>query len=222
MKKLLEWDSNLLLSINSEHAEFWDGFMWLATNEITWLAFFAVIVYVLLKNKRKEFLLIVIALALTVLICDQVSGFFKDWVARPRPSREPGLMNQLHIVNGYRGGKFGFFSSHAANTFGIAVLVSFLLRNWLVTLVMVSWALVECYTRMYLGVHYPLDILTGIVFGSITGFLVYKFHTNIASRFTFHGDKRITTLKALPILMMFLFTVFMMLVASEAIVDFLL
>ncbi len=219
---LIQWDKDLLVSLNAHHSEFWDGFMWMATDEISWLPFFTVLLYTIYKTKGKEFFLILIAIALTVVVCDQVAGIFKDWIARPRPSREPEIMEQLHIVNNYRGGKYGYFSAHAANTFGLAVLISLMMRNWLVTGIMILWAAIESYTRIYLGVHYPLDILTGIVFGSATGFGLYKLHAYMASRLNlkspgFKADKS-------PGLLLFTFlgNLFMLTVASEAISDFLL
>lgn len=219
---LLQWDRDCLLSLNALHSEFWDGFMWMATNEISWVAFFAILVYAIYKKKGLETILIILAIALTVLVCDQVSGIFKEMVARPRPSRQPGLMDQLHTVNGYRGGRFGFFSSHAANTFGIAVLVSLLMRNWMLTTVLFVWALIESYTRIYLGVHYPLDILTGIAFGSLTGYLVYRLHCFILRRLGISHSSKGGSSKIGLVILVFVVTVFMMMVGSEAISDFLL
>lgn len=219
---LIQWDKDLLVSLNACHNEFWDGVMWMATDEISWVPFFLVLLYLLFKTKGKEFILIVVAIALTIVICDQVSGIFKEWIARPRPSREPGIMNQLHIVNGYRGGKYGYFSAHAANTFGIAVLVIMLLRNWLVTTVMLAWCALESYTRIYLGVHYPLDILTGVAFGSCTGFFVYKLHLALSKRFVMNGKNSVSTSEAFPLFLSFIFVVFMLMVGSKTISDFLL
>lgn len=219
---LLQWDRNLLVSINSHHSEFWDGFMWLATDEMSWLAFFAALLWLIYKQKGKEIIFVIIAIALTVLICDQVSGFFKDWIARPRPSREVGLRDTLHIVNDYRGGRYGFFSSHAANTFGIAVLVAFLMRHWLITLILITWASIESYTRLYLGVHYPLDILTGIVFGSLSGYGIYRLEVYICRFFKLHVGQRIATNQVLFLFIIFLTTLYMMLFAAKNIPDFLL
>lgn len=218
---LIQWDKDLLVSLNSYNSDFWDGFMWMVTDEISWLAFFAMLLYVIYKHKGREFFLILVAIALTVLICDQVSGLFKDWIARPRPSREPDIMDQLHIVNNYRGGKYGFFSSHAANTFGIAVLIALLVRNWVLTTIMLVWAALESYSRIYLGVHYPLDILTGIAFGSLTGFMVYKLHLTVVKRFVF-PTKVITKEPITALVIVFLTTIFMLKIGSEAIIDFLL
>lgn len=218
---LIQWDKDLLVTLNAYHNEFWDGIMWMATDEINWLPFFAMLLYTIYKTKGREFFLVLVAIALTVVICDQVSGFFKDWVARPRPSREPEIMDQLHIVNNYRGGKYGYFSSHAANTFGIAVLISLMIKNWLVTTVLLVWAAIESYTRIYLGVHYPLDILTGIVFGALSGFGVYKLHLYITNRFNFKNSSPVKPQFGL-LLFAFLSNFFMLIAGSEAISDFLL
>ena len=218
---LIQWDKDLLVKLNSYHNEFWDGFMWMATDEIFWIPFFASILYVIYKTKGKEFFLSLLAITLTIVICDQVSGIFKDWIARPRPSREIDIMDQLHIVNNYRGGKYGYFSAHAANTFGIAVLISLMIKHWLVTTVLLLWAALESYTRIYLGVHYPLDIITGIVFGSMVGFGLYRLHNFLAFRLNFKSIK-----DAKPpvgvLLFVFISTIFMLLTGSKAISDFLL
>lgn len=219
---IVSWDQNLLVNLNAHHSPFFDGLMWLATDEISWLAFFAFLLYAIYKNKPREFFLILIAISLTVLVCDQVSGLFKDWIARPRPSREPDIMSQLHIVNDYRGGKFGFFSSHAANTFGIAVLVSLIMRNKMLSLVLFLWAAFESYTRIYLGVHYPLDIITGIVFGSMVGYGIYILERKIADRWRLLRSDKLQVKDIQGVVMAFLITIFMLLVASKGITDFLL
>lgn len=219
---LIQWDKNLLVSLNAHHNEFWDGVMWMVTDEISWLVFFATLLYAIYKYKGKEFFLVIVAIALTVVICDQVSGIVKDWVARPRPSREPEIMNELHIVNAYRGGKYGFFSSHAANTFGIAVLILLIMKHWLVTTIMLLWAGLESYSRIYLGVHYPLDIITGMSFGVFVGYGVYKLHWFISKQFAFSSFSGSRSIPSGGLVLSFLATLFMIMVGAEAIKDFLL
>lgn len=219
---LITWDQNLLLQLNAKHNAFFDGLMWLATDEISWLAFFVVLLFSIYKTKTREFLFILIAIALTVVICDQVSGIFKDWIARPRPSRELSIMDQVHTVNNYRGGRYGFFSSHAANTFGVAVLIALVMKNKLLSLVLIVWALLESYSRIYLGVHYPLDILTGITFGSIVGYLMYRLEVKVSSRLHFNAQTKVTFSDIKLVLIVFVVSIFMLCIAANGINDFLL
>ena len=113
-------------------------------------------------------------LALTVLVADQVSsGLIKHLVERLRPTHDPSLENAVHVINGYRGGLYGFVSSHAANFFAVSTLVALVMRHRVVTLGLFTWAVLQCYSRVYLGVHYPGDILGGIVVGVLAGLLVW-------------------------------------------------
>ena len=219
---IITWDQNLLVQLNALHSSFFDGFMWLATDEISWIPLFVALLFSIYKTKTREFFFILIAITLTVVVCDQVSGIFKDWIARPRPSREPAIMNSVHTINNYRGGRYGFFSSHAANTFGIAVLVSLIMKNKVLSIILLLWAALESYSRIYLGVHYPLDIMTGIVFGSLVGFFIYKLEQKITVRLKFNVDNRASFANIQPVILVFFFVVFMLLVASKAISDFLL
>jgi undecaprenyl-diphosphatase len=138
----------------------------------------------LLHKNRRHALLVIAMLAVAVLVADQVSsGLIKHLVERLRPTHDPSLENAVHVINGYRGGLYGFVSSHAANFFAIATLVSFIMRHRLVAIALYGWALVQCYSRMYLGVHYPGDILGGIVVGLLAGWLVWCLMRWIQHRF---------------------------------------
>jgi len=107
-------------------------------------------------------------------VCDQVaSSFFKPLFERFRPTHHPDFKEMVDIVNGYRGGRYGFISSHATNSFGLAVFISLLFRHRRVTISVVCWALLNSYTRIYLGVHFISDILAGIIVGTILAFLLY-------------------------------------------------
>ena len=126
------------------------------TATVTWLPAVVVLLYVIIRaGEMRDICLTVLALALCILLADQVaSGIFKPLVARPRPAGDPSLMYLVDVVGGYRGGKYGFFSSHASNTFAVAVFLSLLVRHKPFTWVLLSWALLNCWSRVYLGVHW--------------------------------------------------------------------
>ena len=180
----IDFDQQLLLDINGSNSLFWDGFMWTATNMLTWIPLAVVLLYVIFKNNKvKEALIIIGMLALVILLTDQISsGFCKPFFARFRPTQDPELMYQIDIVNGYRGGMYGFVSSHAANTFGIAIFISLIVRSWSLGITLIVWACLNAYSRMYLGVHYPGDILFGTLLGLSAGVLVYILYKNIQKR----------------------------------------
>jgi undecaprenyl-diphosphatase len=180
MEFFLELDKNLFIELNSYHADWLDSTMAVISHKLTWIPFYVMIVYFIFKTYGvRRGGVAVICIVLTIVLADQItSTFMKPFFARLRPSHEPGLQDVVHIVNGYRGEKFGFASSHAANTFGLAMFVLLLFRNltrhigWIFL-----WALLVGYSRIYLGVHYPGDILVGGVVGMICAagcFVLYR------------------------------------------------
>ena len=174
--QLIELDKSWLLAINGAHCEWLDGLMWYLSQAWVWIPLYAVLIGLLIwKFGWKKGLLYTIALVAAVGLSDWVSsGLIKHWVCRPRPTHEPSLEGLVHIVNGYVGGQYGFVSSHAANTMALAVLFGLIWKKinhqgwWLMIYVAVN-----CYSRMYLGVHYPGDILGGLVVGTIMALAVY-------------------------------------------------
>lgn len=167
-------DTEVLLAINGLHGTFQDAFWWLISAKWASVLLALAFVWILLHQNRRHALLTMAMLVLAFVLADQISsGLIKHLVERLRPSQDPSLDNMIHIVNNYRGGKFGFVSSHAANSFAAATLIALVMRHKAVTFSLFTWAVLQCYSRVYLGVHYPGDILGGMVVGILVGCLVW-------------------------------------------------
>lgn len=169
-------DISLFLSVNENHNVFFDRFMYAFSGKLVWVPMYISILYLMVRNVVRPQLFYVIAgMVLIVLFADQVcASLIRPAVERWRPSNANSpVYDVVHIVNGYRGGRYGFPSCHAANTFALATYIMLLFKNrWLTTFLMV-WAFVTCYSRSYLGVHYPGDLFVGGLVGSIGSCLVY-------------------------------------------------
>ena len=174
LEYLNDIDTDALLAVNGLHDMFQDAFWWMVSAKWSSALLLLALVWILLHQNRRHALLMLVMLAFTVLVADQVSsGLIKHLVERLRPTHDPSLDNMVHLINGYRGGMYGFVSSHAANFFAVATLLSFVMRHRLVTCSLFTWALLQCYSRVYLGVHYPGDIMGGIVVGVLAGWLLW-------------------------------------------------
>ncbi len=166
--KIVEADQNLFFFLNSRHFDWLDQFMFWFSSDWFWLPLYAFFIYLLIKRYQRKSWLPIAFIFAGVIMSDQISGVIKKSVQRPRPTHDQTLLREIHTVNSYEGGQYGFVSSHAANTFCIAtMLISFLYFRTFASALIILWALLVSYSRIYLGVHFPADILGGALLGII-------------------------------------------------------
>jgi len=175
---LIHTDTAWLLAVNGFHAPWADTVMWIVSGKLIWIPLYALLLWMLWREFGKQVWRTLILTALLIVCTDQGAGFAKNTVKRPRPTHNPDIEATVHVVNDYRGGHYGFFSSHAANTFGIALFTGLLLRRRYKKILpaLLLWATLVSYSRIYLGVHYPLDILAGAIWGSVCGLTLATVH----------------------------------------------
>ena len=214
LEYLNDIDTDALLAVNGFHNVFQDALWWMVSAKWASLLLLLALVWVLLHQNRRHALLVLAMLVLAIILADQVSsGLIKHLVERLRPTHDSSLGDAVHVVNGYRGGMYGFVSSHAANSFAAATLISLIMRHRLVTVSLLTWAVLQCYSRVYLGVHYPGDILGGIVVGVLAAWLVWRLMRWIQRRWH-HPDGYYTRTDAVVIASSFVVTVTALLVAA--------
>jgi len=184
MNEIIELDKKLLLYLNGFHNSFWDRVMYSCTDTFIWLPLYLFLIFLIFKKYKVNGWYISAGAALTILLADQVTGsLMKPFFARLRPSREPSLQGLVHLVNHYTGGLYGFASSHAANTFGTALFIWLWLKPFYrYSFLIFFWAVFMTYTRIYLGVHYPGDILAGSMIGILSGWLGFQFSAWLINR----------------------------------------
>ncbi len=184
MNKLIEFDSQLLQVINYFHTDFWDNSFWMISSTLIWIPLYAILLYAIIKSQKSQSWITVLSLIVLVVLCDQISTeIFKHGFERFRPTHDPLLKDFVKTVHGYRGGKYGFVSSHATNTMGIAVFTSLIFRNKGYSFFIYIWSIIIAYSRVYLGVHYPGDVVGGMILGAVLGFGVYKLYSVLIPRF---------------------------------------
>ena len=182
---LVALDNQWLLAVNGSDSLYLDRVARILTTALTWLPLYLSLFYVVLHNNEnfRKVICVLAAAGLCVLLAGTVDDMIvKPTVARWRPTHDPQIGMLVDIVDGYRGGKYGFFSAHASNTFSIAVFFCWLIRCRLLSTALVIWSLTNCWTRMYLGVHFPGDILVGLTWGFIVGSFVYFLFYRVTRR----------------------------------------
>jgi undecaprenyl-diphosphatase len=185
-------DHTFFLFLNGYHNPFFDDVMFWITKGLLWVPLSLFFLFFVVRKYKWNALLIVVVAALMILVSDQLCNLAKESFQRLRPSNQPGLM--VHIVEAYKGGTYGFYSGHATNSFCVAVFLIVLLgRNyWYVTVPAFLWSLVMSYTRIYLGVHYPGDILAGWIAGGIIGYLFGKGVIKLIKVFNHESAQRVS------------------------------
>jgi undecaprenyl-diphosphatase len=181
MEYLIELDKELFLFLNGLHHPVLDPVMWFLSGSKNWIPFYALLLLLIVKEFKKETILIITIIGLIILLSDQTtSGLMKPFFERYRPSHEASLQGLVYTLNDYRGGRFGFASSHAANSFALAVFIFLLFRlkykwMWLIFV----WASLVSYSRIYLGVHYPGDIIVGGLIGALYAYACYHLYLHL-------------------------------------------
>ena len=169
-------DQQLFLFLNSFNSPFWDQVMSVISGTATWIPLYLAILIYLGVKLRKKFLILILTIIIAVTLSDQISVLIKNSVHRLRPCHEPSLEGMVHLVKGYCGGLYGFVSSHASNSFMVAMLCLLLIRRCWFTWFIITWALVIGYSRIYLGVHYPGDVICGSILGMLIGWGIFLFY----------------------------------------------
>lgn len=184
LEQLIELDHELFLFLNNLGSETWDNLWLIITHKFTFAPLYAVLLFLMFKKfGLKGMLLMVLVIVLMVTFTDQITNQFKRGFMRSRPCGTEGVMDRMRMVAAYCG-KYGYFSGHSSNTMAAAIFAGLLLRPYYKKLIfiLVTWSVIVAYSRIYVGVHFPLDIVSGMLFGVFSGFLFYKLAKYILKR----------------------------------------
>ena len=182
-------DLFLLHLLNGSQSMLFDQLILFLTNGLTWIPLYIALFIMVLKNNESmtQIFIIVGCCALGVMLTAGLDNLFiKPLVARPRPTLDPFVKYTIDVACNYREKSFSFFSAHAANTACLATFMILLVRNRALTVTMILWSLLNCYTRLYLGVHYPSDVVCGLLAGMLAGCLSYFVHLKLYFKVTPH------------------------------------
>jgi len=182
---LKAFDESLFLSLNAHHNYFFDQAMWLFSEKLFWGPLYVWFLWLLYKQYPKHFWTVLLTIVVLVVATDQLCNLSKDSFMRLRPTHEMHLQGLIHTVNGYTGGMYGFYSGHAANSFAVALFLICSVtkaRKYIIPSAL-AYAILTSYSRIYLGVHYPGDIIAGMVIGALTGAGFAYLHKTLRYRY---------------------------------------
>lgn len=185
IEQLLEYDKSLFLFLNNLGSPTWDNLWLTITYKFTFIPLYALLLYLLYKKYGlKSLMILVVVIALMITFTDQMTNVFKRTFERPRPCGEDALIDHMRFI-AVRCGKYGFFSGHSSNSMAVALFAGLMLKPFYKNLIFILmfWSVIVGYSRIYVGVHYPLDIICGFTFGAFSGFLFYKLATYLIKRF---------------------------------------
>ena len=190
IEEILRLDSELFLFLNNLGSSFFDNFwIYLSYKEANILFYLLLLIFYLSINSSKlsEIFYLLVFIAIMITIADQTANLFKDTFQRLRPCYDEVLKDSIRLVKNSCGGKYGFFSAHASNSFSLAIFFGFLFKNKFRYVIYISlvYASLISYSRIYLGVHFPLDIFFGSIFGITVGFLIFRIYDNRLNFFKF-------------------------------------
>tara|TARA_Y100000385_G_scaffold289973_1_gene361253 strand:+ start:11990 stop:12556 length:567 start_codon:yes stop_codon:yes gene_type:complete len=185
LDQLIELDKTLLVFLNNLGSVYWDDFWAVVTNKRTFIPLYIVLLYFMSRtlNKKTTFVLVLI-IASMILFTDQITNLFKFSFARLRPCAQEGVLELIRQGDCWG---YGFFSGHSSNSMAVAIFTGLMLKSVYKNTIyyMVVWSIVVAYSRIYLGLHYPLDILCGLGFGAIAGYVFYRLFESLRARFVY-------------------------------------
>ena len=167
-------DKELFLFFNGMHTPFFDGVMYAISGKFTWIPLYFTVLYVIVERWKRDGVIAILSLILCLIIADQLSShLIKELVQRPRPSHADDLKGLVHLVRNYTGGAYGFVSSHAANAVGFAMLTVLIFKRSSYSVAISFWAFLVGYSRVYIGVHYPFDVMGGVLVGLFAAYVCF-------------------------------------------------
>lgn len=181
-------DKYILYWFNGSNSLFEDGLVSLLTSGMTWIPLYIALFYLVMKNNDTmgQIMLIVGSIILCIILTGGIDDIFiKPWIGRVRPCNDPDINAHLNLITGQVESGFSFFSAHAANTMSLAVFLCLLIKDSIFKIVMIGWSLLNGWSRLYLGIHFPSDVLFGFLYGAVIGIIIFSFYKRFYSEMSF-------------------------------------